>query len=204
MSNRYYSKWSASKPASSSDWLYLNLDTSREILSLSVTELSTSHEKDLMRLDDLKSVGSYNWSTLNTSNRPTVIIPGRADTLCNPLRLVQLKRSKREQIIDENKHFYPDYPLEPLFRAVKKCSPDFNWSEVSVVTDRNNLRKLLNFVESSAEDSFRVDFQRVGNMIALIRCEEKTREFCDDYGSDFERLCTENGLDQGTKYIFNN
>lgn len=191
-----YNKWSPNKPIST-EWLYKNIDKSKVYMELSASRLETTNNRDLMSLDDYKSVGSYNWALSSNPTRPTVIVPGQADTLCSQLPLYQLRKSKREQMVDENRHFYPDYPLEPLFRSVKICSPNFEFSQVDVVTDRNNLRKLLNFVEAQADESFRIDFQRVGNMLVLIRCEERSSMLCDDYGKDFEQKCTENGLNQG-------
>ncbi|EER07770.1 conserved hypothetical protein [Perkinsus marinus ATCC 50983] len=38
-------------------------------------------------------------------------------------------------------------PMESVFHAVAICDPEFDWSSVDLVTDRNNLRKLLKLVD---------------------------------------------------------
>lgn len=183
-----------------STWLFEKVDQSSVELELLNSDLRLDNGgADLMSLGNFKSVGSYNWSKESRPGRPIAIIPGRADSLRNVLTPQQLEKNRYEQMVDENRHYQPDYPLETLFRAVQLCSPEFRFDLTHFVTDRNNLRKLLNFVESKAEEAFRIDFQRVGNMVVFLRKEEKTSMRCDDYGKDFERKYTESGLNQGDK-----
>ena len=85
-------------------------------------------------------------------------------------------------MVDENRFYLPDYPLEPLFRSVAKCTPDFNFGDIDFVSDRNGLRKLLDFVDNNKKDSFRIDFQKMGNMIAFIRNDEFASQNTEDYG----------------------
>lgn len=211
--NKHYSKKDWSKPSSSSssssssNWLYEDINTSKLLLAITAIELNDRNNTDthdLTHLDQLKSVGSYNWSTTSTKSRPVVIIPGQADKLLSELPKKQLEKSKRVRFVDENRHFYPEYPIEPLFRAVRYCSPQFDWKSVDVVTDRNNLNKLFRFIEGHVDESFRIDFQLVDNMLIMIRCDEKPSIICDDYSVDFKRQYTENGLDQGYTLIFRN
>ncbi len=108
---------------------------------------------------DFKDIASYNWSANSTSSKPVIIVPGRPDTLKRKLLPQQLRKSQHKQMCDENRHYQLDFPLESLFRTVEICSPSFKLSEVDFATDRNNLRKLMNFVEADSVDSFRIDFQ---------------------------------------------
>ena len=43
---------------------------------------------------------------------------------------------------------HPFSSMEPLFRAIEICSPHLDVDAVDIVTDRNNLRKLLRFCDS--------------------------------------------------------
>lgn len=159
----------------SSSWLFKNLDMSKpplaawrvsdlETTSTTTTTNNTPTSDTLMSLDNYESVGSYNWSRESRRNRAVAIIPGEASTLRESLPVgQQLYKSQRRQIVDENGHYQPDYPLEVLFRAVRLCSPQFEFVRVHFVTDRNNMRKLLKFVERTSDESFRIDFQRIGN-----------------------------------------
>ena len=196
----YYNRNQRVLPQTSTDWLYKSVDKANPILKLSHRELKGSCSgSSLMSLGDLKPVGSYNWSTSDSlTNRPVVIIPGAGDTLKSVLTPRQLIKSDREQIADENRHHQPDYPLEALFRAVQICSPKFDFATVQFVTDRNNLRKMLNYVEGKSDESFRIDFQRVGDMVVLMRNDERVSMWCNDYGKDFERNYTESLLNQGS------
>lgn len=208
-SKKHRSKSSKSSK-SSSKWLHENVYTN-VLFTILRTKLQTYISVDenyygtemgvLKPLEGVKVIGSYNWCTAGRKSRPKIIIPGRADTLRNELPLTQLYDIKHERIVDENRHFYPEYPMEPLFRAVQYCTPDFDWENVDVVTDRNNLRKLLSFIEGNPEKSIRIDFQRVGNMLVLIRCDESDTITCDDYSLHFKRMYTENGLGQGKKTL---
>jgi hypothetical protein len=78
--------------------------------------------------------------------------------------------------IDQNAFRNPDYPLEPLLRAVYSNDPLFDASEIDLVTDRNNLRKLLHFVTGTPKD-FRIEVERINGTTLFTRCEEKSSEF---------------------------
>lgn len=168
-------------------WLYKQvLNRNNPEHQYEAKELQNSFSGDLLSLKDYQQIASYNWSE---GKDPVIIIPGKASHYEQraPMRLMKLQHA---QMVDENRHRQNDYPLESLFRAVQICSPGFDFKNIDFATDRNNLRKLLNFVEGSADEAFRIDFQKVGNLVALIRHEEQTSMFCDDYGKDFENKYT--------------
>lgn len=99
----------------------------------------------------------------------------------------------------------PTYPLLPLFRAADIMDETRRnkvaWSTVDIVTDRNNLRKLLSWVEGSNDD-FRIDVQLGGTRTLLLqRWEPKTTEDGrQGYGATFERTVTRPapGCERGT------
>lgn len=192
------------RPTSSAStaWLYKNVDKSEKKAIINNEELTDIYSgPNLMSLVNLKPIGSYNWSTSESSrSRPVVIIPGAAAILKHNLSPRKLEmKGNMKQIVEENKFRQPEYPLEALFRAVQMCSPQFDFSAVHFVTDRNNLRKLLGFVENKRE-KFRIDFQLVGNMVIFVRNEKRNVVWCDNYGKDFERKYTTSSLRQGWIY----
>ena len=173
-----------SKPTNTT-WLYGGINKEQCQIEIPHDSLNLKESPDCSSLTDFNTIGSYNWYPESDSKNPIILIPGHYCFLSDNLRLQKLSKSKHLCMADENRHYLPEYPMEPIFRAVRKCTPDFDFKKVDFVTDRNGLRKLLNFIENKAKDSFRIDFQRVGNLILLIRNTENTTEMCDDYGRKF-------------------
>ena len=94
---------------------------------------------------------------------------------------VKVPRDSGTSCVDLNGHRFPSYPLLPLFVAADIMESEgqskVQWDTVDVVTDRNNLRKLLSFVEDSDENDFRIDIDLVGAWTMLLqRWEERTIE----------------------------
>lgn len=48
----------------------------------------------------------------------------------------------------------PERSLEPLFRAVLNQRPDFRITVSDIITDRNNLRKLLSYIQGKENEPF--------------------------------------------------
>jgi hypothetical protein len=96
--------------------------------------------------------------------------------------------------IDQNAARNPRFPLESLFRALSIENPEFNIGDVDLVTDRNNIRKLLRFVQASSNDTFQIKVEIAGDKTALFtRVEEKTKEIIQGfrgYGHSFEKAYT--------------
>ncbi|MEP0661195.1 MAG: hypothetical protein ABJC87_18305, partial [Roseobacter sp.] len=101
------------------------------------------------------------------SGKPHIIAPGAARAYVLPSadrrvaadgprlyippchRGFTLFRDGGPQVVDENaKMMHPFSSMEPLFRSIEICSPGFDVDAVDIVTDRNNLRKLLRFCDS--------------------------------------------------------
>ena len=179
-------------------WLSKNI-TNKQIPSLLINlgELKAS-KTDCTSLQDYNVIGSYNWSLDSTPVKPTILVPGKPDELNGTLSLCTLSKSKYEQMVDENRFYQPEYPIESLFRCVEICSPSFDFRrQAELVTDRNNLRKLFDFVEGKSKKAFRIDLQCIRGLLVFVRNDEESRMFCDDYGKDFERRFTQEGLNQG-------
>ena len=43
-----------------------------------------------------------------------------------------------QHFIDENHYRHKEYPLEPLFRSVQLCSPNFDFQQADIVTGRSH------------------------------------------------------------------
>lgn len=100
-----------------------------------------------------KVVASYNWSTKSESGNRRIITPGGPRLFVSPSgRGFTLGKDTGHALIDENKSRMDSFSaLGPLFLSLNDCAPDFNMETVDVVTDRNNLRKLLKFCGSPGE-----------------------------------------------------
>lgn len=185
-------------------------------------ETLTTPEDDPLtdyQITDLTYIGSYNWIDEQTN---TIIVPGE----CLPLdhhrhqdmiHLLLSSGSPRRwrdrslpfnvradhgfHYIDQNGHRLPSTPLLPLFRAVDVVAESKNelidWTSVDFVTDRNNLRKLLQWVRSEAGKPFRIDLQLAGNRTVLMsRWEARTacwynKDQNPTYGFNFEDATTQ-------------
>jgi hypothetical protein len=97
--------------------------------------------------------------------------------------------------------------MEPLFRAMQEEHPNFNYGDVGIISDRNNLRKLLSFVDPAtnkhASDDFTIDAECIGHAVVLNRVEAHTQEILgpDDfrgYGHEFEKAYTRCEISEST------
>jgi len=100
------------------------------------------------------------------------------------------------RFIDQNGHRSPSCPLAPLLLAVYVSDPGFDMGAIDVVSDRNNLRKLLDFVTGDVDmEGFRVEVERVGTTTLFTRHERATSENIDQrvfrgFGGEFEGAYT--------------
>jgi hypothetical protein len=103
--------------------------------------------------------------------------------------------------INQNAARNPRSPLEPLFRSLFQQHPDFNITDIDLVTDRNNIRKLLRFVNRSSKDPFDIDVEIVGVKTALFtRVSDKTTQFPrgnNGFGHNFEKTYTKDHIGTG-------
>ena len=101
-------------------------------------------------ITDVKHLASYNWIE---APEPTIAVPGSP-------ALGKLKKDSGFVYIVQNAARHSNSPLEPLFRALYIEQPSFEIDTIDVVTDRNNVRKLLSFVNPTQSryglDSFTI------------------------------------------------
>ena len=77
---------------------------------------------------------------------------------------------------------------------MKTLEPKYKWSELDILTDRNNIRKLLRWITHTAEKDFRIDLQLVGKTVIFSRWEDKAVRASHEhfgYGHSFEAAYTE-------------
>jgi hypothetical protein len=83
-------------------------------------------------LEDFRTIGSYNWPA-DVSAMSKILVPGRPAVFQKPTVDARLQKSGAPHP-DENAVRHPACPLEPLFKSVALCSPEFSFHGVDVVT----------------------------------------------------------------------
>ncbi|KAH7016037.1 uncharacterized protein B0I36DRAFT_395699, partial [Microdochium trichocladiopsis] len=138
----------------------------------------------------------HNWIEAPT---PTIAVPGSPALWSAPGGPRQLKKDSGLIYIAQNAARHPDSPLEPLFRALHITNPSFDLRSIDVVTDRNNIRKLLSFVNpglsSNGLEPFTIGIEVIKNTAIFCREETKTHEFIGlhefkGFGHEFEKAYT--------------
>ncbi|KAH8109765.1 hypothetical protein DFH11DRAFT_1515202 [Phellopilus nigrolimitatus] len=139
----------------------------------------------------LKPLASYNWTD---EKSPTILVPGCPPIWQNKPTPFKVPRDDGTSFVDQNRHRVPKHPLLPLVVAVDYLNPTFDFSSIDIVTDRNNLRKLLRWVGDGIERDFRIDLQLAGaSTVLFTRCDLQPLEFDSGrlgYGRNFEKYTT--------------
>lgn len=113
--------------------------TSVKVASISRTDLK-GLEETIPTITDVKHLSSYNWID---SVAPTIAIPGCPPLWSPPKGTRKVPKDSGSIYIAQNAARHPESPLEPLFRALYTTHQSFDIGAVDLVTDRNNIRKLL-------------------------------------------------------------
>lgn len=76
---------------------------------------------------------------------------------------------------------HPESPLEPLFHALYMTHMAFNIGAVDLITDRNNIRKLLSFINPSllinGFEPFTIEIEVTSKTAVFCRAETETVRF---------------------------
>lgn len=165
-----------------------------------------------LKPENLRYIGSYTWAD-TPFDKPTIIVPGMrfrvsildASHILTNARLGSprewtgapvpfvVQRDVQIQFLSKGNYRMPIAPLLPVLVAVQNVTPDFDWSSVDIVTNRNGLRKLLRWIDGSVTRDFRIDLQLAGSRTVLMnRWEFGDREShpFPRYGINFEKRCT--------------
>ncbi|KAH6682294.1 hypothetical protein F5X68DRAFT_269775 [Plectosphaerella plurivora] len=147
-------------------------------------------------ITNVKHLTSYNWIEAST---PTIAVPGSPALWAPPALSRQLLQDTGLIHIAQNAFRNPNSPLEPLFQALRTANPSFDLNSIDVVTDRNNMRKLLSFVDPTSNpygvDPFAMAIEVVNNTAIFSRQETKTYEILGPndfrgFGHEFEKAYT--------------
>lgn len=146
---------------------------------------------------------SYNWIE---ATEPTIAVPGSPAPWSAPQGSHQIKKDSGFVYIAQNAVRHPNSPLEPLFRALYIEQPSFDIDSIDVVTDRNNVRQLLSFVNPTQRknglDSFTMNAQ------TAIFCRAETATYAiigpsdfRGFGREFEKSYTINQVMNSTGHF---
>ncbi|TVY62851.1 hypothetical protein LSUE1_G010080 [Lachnellula suecica] len=94
-------------------------------------------------ISNVQHLASYNWIEAPT---PTIAVPGCPSLWSIPKVSRRLPKDSGFIYIAQNAARHPESPLEPLFRALFVENPSFDIGSIDLVSDRNNIRKLLSFI----------------------------------------------------------
>lgn len=164
-----------------------------EITRLNLQDLSTPA---LALITNVKHLSSYNWIEAPT---PTIAVPGSPPLWSAPTAPQQVKKDSGLIYIAQNAARHPESPLEPLFRSLYIANPSFDIRSIDVVTDRNNIRKLLSFVDPGSNrhglEKFTINIEVTKNTAIFCREEPATHEFLGPrdfrgFGHEFEKVYT--------------
>jgi hypothetical protein len=177
---------------------------------IEIAEISRPDKGDPLAsvsISAVESLSSYSWIETPT---PTIAVPGSPALWIPPLgHYHQIKKDSGLVYIAQNAARHPDSPLEPLFRALYIAHPSFNIHTVDLVTDRNNVRKLLSFVNPSLEQSkrgpFTIEVEVTKDTAIFCRSETAVYRFIGPkesmgYGHEFEKAYTTEIVDNGASH----
>lgn len=180
--------------------------TSTAVSEISRLELQELETPAVASINEAKHLSSYNWIEAR-STTPTIAVPGSPALWSAPGSSRRLKKDSGLIYIAQNAARHPESPLEPLFRALYTTNPSFDIRSTDVVTDRNNIRKLLSFIDPSSArnglEAFTMSIEVTKNTAIFCRDEAKTLEYIGPnefrgFGHEFEKEYTINQVSGST------
>lgn len=188
--------------------------TLKQLIEISRRDLETG--ADAASVTDVQHLSSYNWLE---APEPTIAVPGCPALWSPPKAARKVIKDSGLIYIAQNAARHPEYPLEPLFRALCMEHPSFDFESVDLITDRNNIRKLLSFVNpnigKNGFEPFTIHVEAFKHTVIFCRAETETKKFVQPhefmgYGHEFEKAFTTNkiggstGHHRITSYRFSN
>ncbi|PVH92513.1 hypothetical protein DM02DRAFT_635284 [Periconia macrospinosa] len=176
------------------------------IAEISRSSLQAPEGSETSSIREVKHLASYNWIEA-PQETPTIAVPGSPNLWTPPNGPTALRKDNGWVYINQNAARHPDSPLEPLFRALYFQIPTFDITGVDIVTDRNNIRKLLGFINprhyGSKRESFTIYVEVVKNTAIFSREEPRNEEYIQPhqfagYGHSFEEHYTTRQVDGST------
>ena len=85
--------------------------------------------------------------------------------------------------------------MEPIIQAVLTSDPSFNLNKIDIITDRTNLRRLLQFASGQSHKDFEIAVEVVNKTVLFTRLENRPRVYIKPgqpggYGFRFEKAFT--------------
>ncbi|KAL1960657.1 hypothetical protein VTO42DRAFT_7236 [Malbranchea cinnamomea] len=143
-------------------------------------------------LSGYEFLSSYNWAD---KEAPTIYVPGAPPAFKSKQLPFHVTKDQGAFFVDQNTFRCSRYPAEALFRSLAVMQPNLDMRDIDLVTDRNNLRKLLHFVSQTVDRSFRIDVKFHGGVVFFSRWEPELRQTILSgqnlgFGHGFEREVT--------------
>ncbi|GAB7360586.1 hypothetical protein MBLNU230_g0468t1 [Neophaeotheca triangularis] len=173
-------------------------------VEISRGDLSKLTTPDSAHITEVTHLASYNWLEAPT---PTIAVPGSPPLWSAIKTQNRVKKDTGHVYIAQNAARHPTSPLEPLFRALFIENPDFDISKSHLVSDRNNIRKLLSFVDPTTSrnglEAFTIKAEAVGETVIFCREETKVEEVIGPaefkgYGHEFGKAYTSHEVNGST------
>ncbi|KAI1111232.1 geranylgeranyl pyrophosphate synthetase [Nemania sp. NC0429] len=175
----------------------------KAVVQISREDLGNGDDGAAM-IESVRHLASYSWIEVEN---PTIAVPGIPPRWSPPDIPTKLQKDTGLVYIAQNAARNPTSPLEPLLRSLYVSSPDFDIREFDIITDRNNIRKLLMFIDPSSSrnrlENFTVNAEVIGNTILFNRTETETFEIIGPaefkgFGHEFEKTYTHRQLPNST------
>ncbi|ORY10798.1 hypothetical protein BCR34DRAFT_442131, partial [Clohesyomyces aquaticus] len=174
---------------------------SQVVAAILRSDLSDRLDPAHATITEFEHLASYSWLE---GDIPTIVVPGSPPLWSPPAEPLKLEPDSGRVYLDENAARIPDAPLEPLFSALFAQNPNFKMGNVDVITDRNNIRKLLRFLDGTSSESFQIHVGIVDGKRALFtRMDHETTTVIQGfrgYGRNFEKACTKRATGTSAYY----
>ncbi|KAG6227479.1 hypothetical protein E4U34_005629 [Claviceps purpurea] len=175
---------------------------SRTMETISRSGLKNLILSDSAHITNVKSVSSYSWIDTPT---PTIAVPGSPSLWSPPVTDFQLSQDSGLYNIAENMvRMDPDSPLAPILSAAFTTNPSFDFGSISVITDGNNIRKLLSFISPGSSrdisEPFTIQLELARNTLLMCRHETAATEYIGPhefrgYRHEFKKAFTTRQID---------
>ncbi|KAI1964957.1 hypothetical protein LOZ58_001649 [Ophidiomyces ophidiicola] len=176
--------------------------------SIKITDIPrpdlTDIDKTGPSVTNVEHLSSYNWIE---SPIPTIAVPGCPPLWSPPRTHRKVVKDSGLIYIAQNAVRHPESPLEPLFRSLYIENPSYNINLVDLITDRNNVRKILSFINpnisKNGREPFTIDVEVRNNTAIFCRAETETHTFIGPndfrgYGHEFEKAFTTTQIPNST------
>ncbi|RFU27526.1 hypothetical protein B7463_g8813, partial [Scytalidium lignicola] len=127
---------------------------------------------DQLHIENYKFLASYNWKK---TEKPTIYVPGAPARWTSPKLPTTASKDTSESASEKGDKMILPPAYAPFFASLQEMQPTYSFLPVSLVTDRNSLRKLLGFASGHARQDWRIYVELVKDTLFLIRWEADKR-----------------------------